>query len=169
MFHNILVAYDGSPDADEALAQAIDLAQSEHTRLTLLTGIACPSAAYLSYAGDANVQLRSEAESWADQLLRGARDRVPATLPVTTILTGEPIRGAIVEQVRRGQHDLVVMGSRGRGAVRSVLLGSVSRYVLDHSTVPVMIVRTERCRRAAEKVKRADPAVVANPAPQAAG
>ena len=48
MFHNILVAVDGSPDAEQALTQAIDLAESEHTRLTLMTAVAqIPATAYL--------------------------------------------------------------------------------------------------------------------------
>jgi nucleotide-binding universal stress UspA family protein len=42
MFQNILVAVDGSPDADQALAQAIDLAQSEHARLTLFSALVTP-------------------------------------------------------------------------------------------------------------------------------
>ena len=37
--------------------------------------------------------------------------------------------------------DMVVMGSRGRGSVKGVLLGSVSKYVLDKSKVPVLIVK----------------------------
>jgi nucleotide-binding universal stress UspA family protein len=147
MFHNILVAVDGSPDADEALAQAIDLAESEHTRLTLITADAqIPATAYLTPAINA-VIAENRAESQA--VLRRARDRVPSDLPVTTILTDQPIRTALIQQINAGHHDLVAMGSRRRGAVRSALLGSVSHHVLNHSPVPALIVHAERPRHAA--------------------
>ena len=141
MFHDILVAIDGSPEADLALTHAIDLAESEHTRLTLLTGVQRPaSIAYTGLVGLPLAELESDARSQAEAVLRRARDRVPGDLPVTTIMTAEPIRPAVIEQVRRGRHDLIVMGSRGRGAARAALLGSVSHYILNHSPVPVLIV-----------------------------
>ena len=37
--------------------------------------------------------------------------------------------------------DMVIIGSRGRGSVKGALLGSVSKYVLDKSKVPVLIVK----------------------------
>ncbi len=146
MFHNILVAVDGSPDADEALAHAVDLAESEHTRLTLMTADAqIPPTAYLTPAISALV---AETHADAQAILRRARDRVPEDVPVTTILTDQPIRAALMRQIRAGRHDLVALGSRGRGAVRSVLLGSVSHYVLNHSPVPVLVVHAEDKREA---------------------
>ena len=69
---------------------------------------------------------------------------MPADLPVTTILTEQPIRIALICQIKEGHHDLVVIGSRGRGAVRAALLGSASHYVLHHSRVPVLIVHADR-------------------------
>jgi len=142
MFRNILVAVDGSPDADRALAQAIDLAESEHTHLTLMTAVAhIPASAYLTPAISA---LIADTQAEAQAILRRALDRVPEDLPVTTILTDQPIRTALISQIKTGHHDLVAMGSRGRGAVRSALLGSVSHYVLNHSPVPVLIVHAER-------------------------
>ena len=79
----------------------------------------------------------------ADRVLRDAVERVPDDVSVTSVLTEEPIRKAILKRVEEGRHDLVVMGSRGRGAVRSAVLGSVSHYVLHHSPVPVLVVHAD--------------------------
>ena len=150
MFRNILVAVDGSTHADEALAQAIDLAESEHTRLTLISGVpGLPPPAYVGLSGPAFAVMQADARSSAEAVLRRARERVPDDLPVTTILTDEPIRPALIEQIKRGGHDLIAMGSRGRGAMRAALLGSVSHYVLHHTPIPVLIVHAaERANNA---------------------
>ncbi len=148
MFHNILVAVDGSPDAEQALREAIDLAESEGTRLTLITAVSqLPSTAYVA-AGEAVAQLLDDARVEAKAILRHARERVPDGVPVTAVLSEQPIRSALIRQIKDGHHDLVVMGSRGRGAVRAALLGSVSHYVLHHSPVPVLIVHADRAREA---------------------
>jgi nucleotide-binding universal stress UspA family protein len=126
MFQNILVAVDGTADADAALAHAIDIAESEHARLTLMSAVAeFPPTAYLA-AGEEMGKLSETAHRQAEAVIRHARDQVPADLPVTTVLTDEPIRPALIRQIKEGRHDLVVMGSRGRGTVRAALLGSVS-------------------------------------------
>jgi nucleotide-binding universal stress UspA family protein len=143
MFHSILVAVDGSPHADQALTHAIDLAESQHGRLTLLTAVAeIPATTYLM-AGDTATRLIDDATAEAEAILRRARDRVPDDLPVTTMLSKQPIRAGLISEIRKGNYDLVVMGSRGRGAVRSTLLGSVSHYVLHHSPVPVLVVHAD--------------------------
>jgi len=141
MFRNILVAIDGSAEAERALTHAIDLAESEHTRLTLITGVRqLPPVASIGPVGMPWAELEADALASAHDVLRRARERIPDDLPVTTVLTEEPIRPALIEQIRHGGHDLVVMGSRGRGALRAGLLGSVSHYMLNHSPIPVLIV-----------------------------
>ena len=63
---------------------------------------------------------------------------------MTAVLSEQPIRVALSRQIANGHHDLVVMGSRGRGAVRAALLGSVSHHVLHHCPVPVLIIHAHR-------------------------
>jgi nucleotide-binding universal stress UspA family protein len=146
MFHNILVAVDGSPDAEQALIEAIDLAEGGHMPMTLITAVAqVPVTAYVT-AGEEVGRLVEDAYANAEAILRRARERVPDDLPVTAVLTEQPIRAALIDRIAKGEHDLVVMGSRGRGAVRAALLGSVSHYVLHHSPVPVLIVHADRSR-----------------------
>ena len=141
MFHNILVAVDGSADADEALAQAIDLAESEHTRLTLMTGLAELSPTVYLLAGEETGHLLENAHLQAEAILRQARDRIPDDLPVTTVLTDQPIRTALICQIKQGHHDLVVMGSRGVGELKGLLVGSTAHKVLHLAKCPVLIIR----------------------------
>jgi nucleotide-binding universal stress UspA family protein len=158
MFHNILVAVDGSSHADQALTHAIDLAESEHTALTLITGVTEVPVASAVWAPEVTAKLTADARAHAELILQQARDRVPDDLPVTTLLTDEPIQTAIIRQIDHGHHDLVVVGSRGRGTVRSTLLGSVSHYVLHHSPVPVLIVHAHQTRPSKERDLQQAPA-----------
>jgi nucleotide-binding universal stress UspA family protein len=87
--------------------------------------------------------LARDAEAETETILRTAAQRVPDRVSLGTVLSGEPVRHALIHQIEEGAHDLVAMGSRGRGAVRSVLLGSVSHYVLHHSPIPVLIVHAD--------------------------
>lgn len=163
MFRNILVAIDGSPDARQALTHAVDLADCEHARLTILSAAATPPTIAYTSVGAAEVLAKSvhDGEVEASELLHEALESVPENVSVTTVTSAKPARMAILSQIKQGGHDLVVLGSRGRGAVRSVLLGSVSHDVLHHSSVPVLIVHAEESSE-----KRAEGlAVAACPAP----
>jgi nucleotide-binding universal stress UspA family protein len=141
MFRNILVAIDGSPDADRALGHAIDLADCAHARLTIFSAVPVPPAfAYATPGASALSEFDERARAETEKLIRAALARVPEGISVTSVTRTEPARPALLEQIAEGEHDLVVMGSRGRGAVRAALLGSVSHHVLHHSDVPVLIV-----------------------------
>jgi nucleotide-binding universal stress UspA family protein len=144
MFRNILVAVDGSPHAERALDEAIDIARSSNARLTIITGAAEPrTASMIALSAGAAAALGPGLLQHAERVLRAAVERVPDDVSVTTVLTEEPIRPAILKRIEEGGHDLVVMGSRGRGTVRSAVLGSVSHHVLHHSPVPVLVVHAD--------------------------
>ncbi len=148
MFHNILVCVDGSPHAERALAEAIDLADAQHARLTLLSSVSAPPYWATTPMTAAGIDsLAAEFADEAEAALRAAAARVPASIPLTKILSHEPIRDARTDEIKTGRHDLVVMGSRGRGAVTASLLGSVSHYALNHSRVPVLVVHAEEACR----------------------
>ncbi|MEA2159526.1 MAG: hypothetical protein QOD66_1906 [Solirubrobacteraceae bacterium] len=151
MFRNILVAVDGSRHAEQALTEAIDLATAANGRLTLITAIPRPPSWASTPATVAACEpLAAELEREATQVLCDAVQRVPENVPVTTILTPKPIRKALLAQVKSANHDLLVMGSRGRGALSASLLGSVSHFVLNHSPIPVLVIHTEEDRVSAD-------------------
>jgi nucleotide-binding universal stress UspA family protein len=69
---------------------------------------------------------------------------VPDGIPVSSLAAEGHPGIELVKRAEGADHDLFVMGSRGRGAVRSAVLGcSVSHYVLNHAHVPVLVVHDE--------------------------
>jgi nucleotide-binding universal stress UspA family protein len=144
MFRNILVSLDGSPHSDRALGEAIDIAREGRGRLTLLTAIKLPPAwAASTIAAGAYVQSALEMEREAKDVMCRAVSRVPDFVPVRTIISRKPIRNALMNEIKTCDHDLLVMGSRGRGALTASLLGSVSHYALNHCPIPVLVVHAD--------------------------
>ncbi len=144
MFRNILVSVDGSRHAERALSEAIDIATAHRSRLTILTAIPKPPAwTCAPMAVPAPPTLNDELERESQEILRAAASRVPQSVPVTTILTRRPIREALLREIKAGNHDLLVIGSRGRGALSASLLGSVSHYALNHCPIPMLVVHAE--------------------------
>ena len=144
MFRNVLVAIDGSAHAERALAEAVDLAQSNGGSLTLVAVAPGLSPWIISPGGMApptNIAaLQVEVAREYQGLLDEASAKVPEGVPKETVLLEGSPAGAIVSQVRKGGHDLVAMGSRGRGELTSMVLGSTSHAVLHESPVPVLVV-----------------------------
>jgi nucleotide-binding universal stress UspA family protein len=144
VFRNILVCVDDSPQANEALAQAIDLADCQHSRLTILTAVTRAPTWLATPMTAASVEpLGADLRAEAQQVLCRAVDRVPDCVPVTKILSEEPIRDALGAELRRCTYDLLVLGTHGRGWVASSLLRSLSRYAMRRCEIPVLVVRAE--------------------------
>jgi nucleotide-binding universal stress UspA family protein len=138
VFRNILVAIDGSPTATAALEEAIDLARSDGARLVLLNVASPPrwrftGPTYVPYPTD------EELQGAACDVLARAEALVPADVSVTSVVRVGAPAAEIVRRAVEGEHDLIVMGSRGHGPLGSLLLGSVSRAVVARSAVPVLV------------------------------
>ena len=152
MFRNILVVVDGSPQSRAALKEAGELASANGGRLTLLTtyelgghlGGPSYSVAPIGGAPQPVIQpaltVAATLQQQAEELVQGARKQVRPEVPCEAITAEGSPAEQILAQTKAGGHDLVMMGSLGRGALQALLLGSVARDVVHQSPVPVLVV-----------------------------
>jgi nucleotide-binding universal stress UspA family protein len=134
------VAYVDSPEAREAVRIAGELAARTNATLTLYTVIAPRAEIFAPIVG------RDAEEAFLATVredVRKALDEALATLPEGVQANEELLEGDIVDELASlDEHeiDLLVIGSRGYGPIRRVLLGGVARQLSRHAACPLVVV-----------------------------
>lgn len=141
VFHDVLVAVDGSRDAALALAAAVLAVQRGHAKLTIVAVSEDITRRPGAIAFDPTLQQRVD-ES-AEKHLRDAVAAVPEDIPVRTLFRRGRPGPEIVAAARAGEYDAILLGARGVGRVGS-LMGSVSQHVLHHADVTVFVAHAAR-------------------------
>lgn len=145
MFRHILFPVDFSPATPAAFEQLLDLARAMRSRVTLMHAydlqilteahLHDPTFTDSVHALEDKVAVRA-ADALAPYQTRLEEAGIACDVRVLCGHAGH----LIVHTATEGDYDLIVMGSHGHGALRSLLLGSKSTYVLHHAPCPVMVM-----------------------------
>lgn len=148
MISKILVPTDGSKAAKKSVEYAAEFAKQTGATITIMTVIDKSSLVPLSISGTATPThliepvedyMRQAAEAYIDEA-EGIcmKNKVPAK---HIVRTGHPVE-EIIKEAERSKFDLIIIGSRGKSALKAAVLGSVTFGVINKETkVPVLVVR----------------------------
>ena len=136
--NRIVVGVDGSQGSEDALMWAVEEALRSGAELVLVHGWVYP---YLG-ARTGRTEPRDEMRLDAMRTLEASAQRVHEVAPTVhchSIISEDSPAKALIDAA--ADADLLVVGSRGHGGFAALVLGSVSRTVLQHSPRPVVVVR----------------------------
>jgi nucleotide-binding universal stress UspA family protein len=156
LFSKILVPIDGSPQAHNALIKALEIAKIHGSEVEILH-VTTFSEEYTSYESSDNVSsseaisppewiaeyienVRENDENMLNETLKYAKHLAPELNIKTKLLTGKAAE-TIIAEADEGEFDLIVIGSRGLGGLRELVLGTVCRNVVNGVKIPVLVVK----------------------------
>lgn len=143
MFDRILVPTDGSEYAESAADTAFELADA-HDATVHVISVADPGPlGDLRLPGDATSAedaIRSRADEFASRLTERAE---ADGLDVTSVVRTGPPEHEILDYAAEIDADVIVMGTRGRGGVHRMALGSVTDHVIRVGEPPVLVAERE--------------------------
>ena len=138
----ILLATDGSRDADRAADVAVELAKATGAKLSIVTVADNIAGEDLDRLARAEGSVADAIDMICNTTLQQAKERLrQAGLSNVATQTrwGDPAE-VLIETARRNHADAIVMGRRGRGRLAGLLLGSVSQKVASLAPCVVIVV-----------------------------
>lgn len=141
MLSKILAAVDGSDNSFRALDHAIFLAKKVEAHLTAIHVVENPPTVYVESQKLLNELLTKYKAESAKVLDRCKQAAEMSGVNIETVLAEGDAATNIVGYTQREGFDLVVIGSRGLGKFKEMVLGSTSSKVLHHIKSAVLIVR----------------------------
>jgi len=136
-----MVPYDDSKPAGDALKIAMDLAKKYSSKLSIITYVPIN----FEYSGDGVVyvettRLLKKSAAYALSKLEPKLQGVGLAYDLK-VIDGVSIMEALLSYAQMHKVDLIVMGSRGLGGFKKLMLGSVASGISQHSKCPVLIVK----------------------------
>jgi nucleotide-binding universal stress UspA family protein len=137
----VVVGVDDAPDADRAISFGFDQAAARGVPLVAVRAWQPPPVPWrvdirpLTYDAE---ELATAERRLASEALAGWQDKHPEVPVSLRLLPSTPAHALIAASA---EAQLVVVGSRGRGGFRGLLLGSVARQLIHHAHCPVAVVR----------------------------
>jgi nucleotide-binding universal stress UspA family protein len=142
VFTNILVAMDGSEASQRALSQAVDLAKLCNAKLHAIYVVETGLFSSLPMEGTVEIMysvLEKEGEEVMENAQKYASEK---SIMVITHMKQGHAGSEILALAEEEKSDLIIVGSHGKSNTDRLLIGSVSTFVVTHSTVTTMVVRS---------------------------
>jgi nucleotide-binding universal stress UspA family protein len=143
MYKHMLIATDGSERAEAAVAHGAALAKALGAKVTLVTVTETPPGLKHPQIAAHAAEIRRELARVVEEQFVQARSiaaEAGIAADAVHVEDGDAHEG-ILEAAQTQGADVIVMGSHGWGALKSLLLGSVTLKVLSHSSIPVLVHR----------------------------
>jgi len=139
MFENILVAVDGSKHSDAAFDVALDIAQKYGSQLFVLHVFQGGTGGGTLVSSTDEDDNRSIGQQVLNSYEETAKER--GLQNVEMLLQEGDAAKRIMETANEIKCGLLILGSRGKGGFKDLLLGSVSHKVTNHADCPVLIAK----------------------------
>ncbi len=144
-FKRILVAVDGSENSERAARIAVDLSKRYESELIVFHVVPRVSHAFVPVRSSLLFrEYYSEQEKaalkWIDKVMSLAKSGGVDAKPDVRV-AAPSVAEEIVSYAGKKNVDLIVVGNRGLGSFRKLLIGSVSSGVITHAHCPVLVVR----------------------------